>query len=311
MTSVLAGVAIAVTSGLLGWFVVLRRQVFAGDALGHVALPGALAAAVLGVDVRLGLLVATVGLGCLLALLGERARADDVTIGSTFALVLGAGVFLLARLAAESGRGGAPARRAEDGAAAARSLFGSIVGIGRADALVATAVAGGVAVAVVAIARPLLVASLDPDRAAARGVPVRLLGFVFLGLLGAAAGQAGQAVGALLALGLLVAPAAAAHLLTRRPFLGLTLSAAIAAVSTLAGLGISAVAAGVPGSAAVILCACLAYGAAALLGRLGRAPVSRSAGRRRPPSSRCSAGTPPGAGSGARRWSRPAGPRAR
>src|SRR5580704_19142653 len=97
--ALLAGSCIAVASGLIGWFVVLRGQVFAGDALSHVAFTGALAAAAAGLDLRLGLFVATILVALLLALLsGSPAaglRADDVTIGVVFVWVLGLGVFFL------------------------------------------------------------------------------------------------------------------------------------------------------------------------------------------------------------------------
>ena len=75
---------------------VLRGQVFAGDALGHVAYTGALAALAAGIDPRLGLFAATVAVGLGLGLLGGRGAADDVVIGTIFAWVLGLGVFFLA-----------------------------------------------------------------------------------------------------------------------------------------------------------------------------------------------------------------------
>jgi zinc/manganese transport system permease protein len=91
----LAGVPIAVIAGLVGYFVVLRSQVFTGDALSHVAFTGALGALALGIDVRLGLFVCTLAVGVGLGLLGNRGRADDVVIGTVFAWVLGLGVLAL------------------------------------------------------------------------------------------------------------------------------------------------------------------------------------------------------------------------
>jgi zinc/manganese transport system permease protein len=203
-----------------------------------------------------------------LAALGNRARVDDVVIGATFAFVLGLGVFFLARLSAASGRGGEAGLRAEQGAAAARSLFGSILGLGTGDALVAAAVGLALVVALVVLARPLLFVSLEPERARARGVRERAVGLGFLVLVGIAAGQASQAVGALLALGLLVAPAAAAQRLTARPYLGLGLAAAVAVLSTWAGIALSWRVSVVPASAAVILCATAGYVAAGVVARL-------------------------------------------
>src|ERR1700760_720738 len=92
----LAGTAIALASGLVGYFVVLRAQVFAGDALSHVAFTGALAAAAAGIDPRIGLFAATIAVALVLGEIGERASADDVTIGIVFAWILGLGVFFLA-----------------------------------------------------------------------------------------------------------------------------------------------------------------------------------------------------------------------
>src|SRR4029077_19124741 len=91
----IAGTAIAAAAGLIGYFLVLRSQVFTADALSHVAFTGALVALTLGVDARLGLFVATIGVGLLLGAAGPGGRADDATIGSTFAWILGIGVLAL------------------------------------------------------------------------------------------------------------------------------------------------------------------------------------------------------------------------
>src|ERR1700676_5429689 len=89
------GTFVGLACGLVGYFVVLRAQVFAGDALSHVAFTGALAAAVIGLDIRVGLFAATILGGIVLGLLGNRAGADDVVIGSFFAWALGLGVLFL------------------------------------------------------------------------------------------------------------------------------------------------------------------------------------------------------------------------
>src|SRR6202035_1907773 len=95
----LAGTLIALACGVVGWFTVLRGQVFAGDALSHVAFVGAIAAAAVGVDERVGLFALTLALAAAMGALRPRAQADDVTIGITFAWILGIGVLLLAVLA--------------------------------------------------------------------------------------------------------------------------------------------------------------------------------------------------------------------
>ncbi len=253
----LAGTFIALACGLVGYFVVLRAQVFAGDALSHVAFTGALAAAAAGIDTRIGLFAATIAVALVLGGVGERARADDVTIGIVFAWILGLGVFFLALFSTGSGGG--------NGLLGARALFGSIFGLSVADARLAAVIGAVIVAAILAIARPLLFASVDPGVAAVRGVPVRALGLAFLALLGATAGEATQAVGALLLLGLLAAPAGAAHRLTANPYLALGCSAALAVTAMWLGLGISYTVPSLPPSTAVIGVATAIYLLAFLL----------------------------------------------
>ena len=168
----LAGTFIALACGAVGYFVVLRAQVFAGDALSHVAFTGALAAAAAGLDVRIGLFAATVTIALVLAVIGERAGADDVATGIVLAWILGLGVFFLALFGSGSGGG--------NGLLGARALFGSIFGLSGSDAALAAVVAAAIVAAIVVIARPLLFASVDREVAAARGVPVTVLAVAFV-----------------------------------------------------------------------------------------------------------------------------------
>jgi len=232
--ALLAGTAIAAACGLVGYFVVLRGQLFAADALSHVAFTGAVAALAAGIDLRIGLFAAVVAVSMLLGALGdrERGRADDVVIGSVFAWVLGLGVLFLSLAASRPAGSG--------GTAGVSVLFGSILGLDRSQAVTAAVVAVGVGVAIVAMARPLLFASVDPAVAAARGVPVRLVGLAFLVVLGVSAAEATQAVGALLLLALLAAPGVAARRLTTHPYRGLALAAGLAVVGLWVGLALSA-----------------------------------------------------------------------
>jgi zinc/manganese transport system permease protein len=253
--ALLAGTFVGLACGLIGWFVVLRAQVFAGDALSHVAFTGGLAAAVAGVDIRAGLYVATVAAGILMGLLGDRARADDVVIGSLFAWTLGLGVLFLTIFTTQKSAG--------NGTAGVRVLFGSIFGLSTSDVRLAVIVAVAVAVTIALIARPLLYSSLDPVVAAAQGVPVRLLGLLFLALVGLVSAQATQAVGALLLLGLLAGPAGAAHRLTARPYVGLALSGALAVGSVWVGIALAYVFPTLPPSTMIVAVAVTAYAASA------------------------------------------------
>jgi zinc/manganese transport system permease protein len=258
----LAGTFIALACGIIGWFVVVRGQVFAGDALSHVAFVGAIAAAAVGVDERIGLFALTLTLAAGMGLLGRRAQADDVTIGTAFAWILGVGVLLLAILATSAG--------GASGITTANTLFGSIYSLSAGGSLVAAAVSLGATAFVLAVSRPLLLSTLDPEVAAVRGIPVRALGVAFLGALAVITAQSTEAVGALLLLGLIAAPAGAATQLTARPSRGVALSGAIAVGAMWGGLALSYAIASLPASTAIIGLAAAAYAAAAAAGRVQR-----------------------------------------
>ena len=266
----LAGTAVALACGLVGYFLVLRAQVFTADALSHVAFTGALAALAAGLDPRVGVFALTVLVALAMGALGRRGRPDDVVIGGVFAWLLGLGVFFLSLYTtSRSGSG--------NGAASVSVLFGSIFGLSAARALTSALIALVISAVLVLIARPLLFASLDENVAAARGVPVRLLGFAFLALVGGTAAEASQVVGALLILGLLAAPAGAANRLTTRPLRALALSAAIAVGSMWIGLTVSYLADRIPPSFAILAAATLAYLLAALATPAARAPARATA----------------------------------
>ncbi len=252
----LAGTPLALACGLVGWFTVLRGQVFAGDALSHVAFVGAIAAAVVGVDERVGLFALTLALAGVMAGLGRRAQADDVTIGVVFSWVLGIGVLLIAVLSTSSSGG--------SGLIVANTLFGSIFGLSGGESVVAAAVGVGVVLIALAIARPLLFASFDPELAGLQGVPVKILGLVLLGLIGAVTAEGTQAIGALLVLGLIAAPAGAALRLTSRPYLGMAYSTGIALAAMWGGIALSYAIPSLPPSTAIVGIAVGAYALASI-----------------------------------------------
>jgi zinc/manganese transport system permease protein len=187
-----------------------------------------LAALAAGIDPRVGLFTSTIAVALGIALLAGKNTADDVIIGNAMAWVLGLGVFFLAFYTTYRATGNSTAN--------VTALFGSIFGISAESAAFAAWIAIGLIILLLLIARPLLFASLDPDVAAARGVPVRVLGPLFLAIVGATAGEASQAVGALVLTGLLAAPAAAAHHLTTRPWSALALAGALAVAAMWLGI---------------------------------------------------------------------------
>jgi zinc/manganese transport system permease protein len=154
-----------------------------------------------------------------------------VSVGVLFAWVLGVGVLLLSVYTT--------VRSAGSGVVGVSVLFGSILGLQPGQVLVASLAGGATCVATLTIARPLLFASVEPDVAAARGVPVRALSLAFMVLLSVSVAEAVQAVGALLIFALLVTPAAAAQNLLSRPWLALALSALIALAVVWTGLVLS------------------------------------------------------------------------
>jgi zinc/manganese transport system permease protein len=264
--ALLAGTFIALAAGLVGHFVVLRNQVFTGDALSHVAFTGSLGGYAAGVQPLLGLYAATVATALGIGSLGGRGRGRDVVIGTVFAWVLGVGVLFLSIYTT--------ARSTANGAAGVNVLFGSVYGISLSQGITAAVIGTCVAAGLLVLGRPLLLSSIDPEVAAAKGVPVRLISLSFLVLVGITVGEAVQAVGALLIVGLLVTPAASAQRLTARPFRGLALAAGIAVGCVWLGLLLAYVTPRVPPSFAIIGLAFATYVAATVTAR--RSAVVRS-----------------------------------
>jgi zinc/manganese transport system permease protein len=222
-----AGTIVAIVSGLIGWFMVLRRQSFAGHALAVVGFPGAAGATLLGVGAAYGYFSFCLAAALVIALLpraGGSGRTDESAVtGTVQALALACG-FLFVSLY-HGFLNGIDAL-----------LFGSFVGISQGQVTALLVVGACVLVTLALIGRPLLFASVDPEVAAAGNVPVRALSFVFLLLLGAAVAEASQITGTLLVFALLVAPAAIAQTVTSRPSVGLLLSPIIALIVTWGGL---------------------------------------------------------------------------
>lgn len=229
--AVMAGTFIALAAGLVGYFVVLRNEVFTSDALGHVAFTGGLGALLANLQLLLGVFGSTILVAVGMGALGGRGRGRDVAIGTVFAWVLGVGVLFLSLYTS--------ARSAGGGTAGVSILFGSILGLQVTQATIAVAASIATSLVLLAIARPLMFISIDPDVAAARGVPITVVTLLFLVLVGATVAEAVQAVGALLIFGLMVTPAAIAQRLTARPYAGMLLSAVLAVAFVWLGLALA------------------------------------------------------------------------
>ena len=224
-----AGTIVAIVAGLIGWFMVLRRQSYAGHTLYLVGFPGAAGAIWLGVSAAAGYYVFCVATALVIAAVprapGRGYSEESAVIGTTQAFALACG-FLFVSLY----------KGFLNGLNAV--LFGTFLGITDDQVRVLFLVACAVLLVLVVVGRPLLFASVDPDVAAARGVPTSALSVVFLLTLALAAAEAAQITGALLVFALLVAPAAAAQAFTARPALGLATSVVLALLITWLGLGV-------------------------------------------------------------------------
>ena len=222
-TAFMASGVVALLSGLVGYFLVLRNQTFAGHALSHVGFTGATGAILVGLSPLWGLVGFTLLAGLAMGALGEKLNARDVAIGMTLSLALGFGLLFLHFYTAFATQ-------------ATALLFGNVLGVDRKALLSLTGLAVLSVAALAFVSRPLLFASLQPEMAEARGLPTRFLSTVFLGIVAMAVSESAQIVGVLLVFTLMVGPGAAARNLTPRFGVGVALSAVVALVEAWGGL---------------------------------------------------------------------------
>jgi zinc/manganese transport system permease protein len=221
-----AGIA-AVVSGLVGYFLVLRGQTFAGHALSHIGFAGATGAMLIGLAPVWGLVGFTVAAGVGIGLLGERISGRDVAIGVVLALALGFGLlFLLHYYTAFATQ-------------ATALLFGNVLAVDRST--IATLVGlGAVTLAgLAAIMRPLIFATLQPELAEAKGVRLRFIGMAFLAIVALAVSESAQIVGILLVFALMVGPPATAQQLVTGLWAGMLLAAIIALAEAWFGIAVA------------------------------------------------------------------------
>jgi zinc/manganese transport system permease protein len=223
-----AGTIVAVMASVAGWFMVLRREAFAGHTLSVMSFPGASAAALAGLSLSLGYFSFCV-VGALLIATSSRTAGrrntaqESAVIGSIQAGGLALGFLFLSLY-------GGILTNLES------LLFGSFLGITTDQVGTLAAITVGVLLFFAVAGRPLLFSSVDEPAAAARGVPVRLLHVAFLLVLGLAVAATAQITGALLVFALLVAPAAAAQQLTASIPVSLALSVLFALAIIWVGL---------------------------------------------------------------------------
>jgi zinc/manganese transport system permease protein len=221
--ALIAASLVAVSCGLLGPFVVMRSMAFAVHGTSELAFTGAAAGLLIADDPVSGALAGALVVATLFGVLGVRQRERDTAIGVLLAFGLGIGVLLLSYYHSPS-------------AYATNILFGDIFGVSNRQIVVLLALGAGTILALLAMYRPLLFASVDAEVAEARGVRVRLVGVLFLYVLAFTVTEAAQIVGTLLVLSLAITPAAAAQRLSARPIVITGLSVLFALVASSGGV---------------------------------------------------------------------------
>ncbi|MBL3699981.1 zinc ABC transporter permease AztB [Leucobacter luti] len=265
LRALLGGSLVAVICGVVGTWVVIRGMAFLGEAMGHGMLPGVALATVLGAPVLLGAAVSAAIMSAAIGVLKRRGRLSyDTSIGLLFVAMLSLGVIIVSH-----------SRSFATDATAI--LFGDILAISAAD-IALLAGAGAVTVALAALFhRAFVAAAFDPRIARTLGLRPEWAHVALVGLVTIAVVASFQAVGTLLVVGLLLAPAVAARAWTAHIPL-IMLGAAGAGVLAVAG-GLLAswhwgTAAGASISAAAIALAALSSGARALTARSARSARS-------------------------------------
>ena len=206
---------IAVLAGIVGYFLVMREQTFAGHALSHVGFTGATGAALIGVSPLWGMIAFTLAAGLSMGALGERLAGRDVAIGVVLSLSLGCGLLFLHFFTAYATQ-------------ITALLFGNVLGVTHTTLAILAGITVASLVALGAIMRPLVFATLQPELAEAKGVSLRLVSMLFLAIAALAVAACTQIVGVLLVFTLMVGPAAAAQNISTRLRSGIALAAAFA-----------------------------------------------------------------------------------
>jgi zinc/manganese transport system permease protein len=206
--ALVAGTLAAIVAATVGIFTVIRGQSFAGEALGDIGTTGGPAAFLVGVGPLWGFLVVSTVAAAAMELIGiQRPRGRDLATGIVLGAALGLAALLFYFVATYHSTTGATVT----------ILFGSLLDVASSTLPLIVALSALVLALVAALFRPLLLSSLSPELAAARGIPVRAVGALYLLALAIAVALAALTIGTILSTALLVGPAATALRLTRRP----------------------------------------------------------------------------------------------
>lgn len=255
-TAFLAGTIVAIVAAAVGYFLILRQAAFAGHALSHVGFAGATGSILIGVAPLWGLLAFTLAAAVGMGLLGGRLRGRDVAVGIVLALALGLGVLFLYL-------------NTRDARQATAILFGNVFAVELHTVWELLALGAASLCALAVISRPLLFATLNPELAEAKGVSLRQISVLFLVIVAIAVALTAQVVGVLLVFALMVAPPAAALVLTSRIGAALALAVVLAVAETWTGIAL-AYATDWPPTSWIVLLSCGVY----VLSAIGRDVVA-------------------------------------
>jgi len=210
-----AATIVALLAGVVGYFLVLRSQTFAGHALAHVGFTGATGAVLVGISPLWGLVLMTLAAGIGMGFMGEKLAERDVAVGLVLAFALALGLLFLHFFTAYATQ-------------ATTLLFGNVLSVDVGTVWTLLVIAAATLAVLAVISRPLLFASLQPELAEAKGVSLRLYGILFLALVALTTAECVQIVGVLLVFALMVGPAAAAQRLTHSVAWGVPVAALLA-----------------------------------------------------------------------------------
>jgi zinc/manganese transport system permease protein len=218
----IAGTMIAVIAGAVGFFVVLRGASFLAHAVPHGAFAGAAGAVLIGVNPLVGLGVFAVGGALTVSILGRRARTDVVT-ALTLVMMLGLGALFLSL-------------STEYSSEVFALLFGQVLGVSALEIWPIAILGAACLVAIAIFYRPMMISSVLPEMASARGISVPGMSIVFSLIVALATTMSVPIVGALLMFSLLVGPPAAARSFTAKPLTAIALSVCMALATVWAAI---------------------------------------------------------------------------
>lgn len=221
--ALIAAGLVAIMCGVIGTFVITRRMAFAVHGTSELAFTGAAAGLLIANNPIAGAFGGAMVVATVLGALGAKERERDTTIGVILAFGLGLGILFLSYYHGFATQ-------------ATNILFGNIFGVSNGQLMVLLGVGSIVLLAMALIYRPLLFASIDPEVALARGVPVKLLSILFLYILALTVTAAAQIVGTLLVLSLAITPAASAQRLATKPRNVILVSVLFALVASIGGI---------------------------------------------------------------------------